>query len=123
MLQFAHMKSTWRMAFTLLGLLILVVPMVAFAQDGVSLTNPLGTTDVRVLIGRIIQAALGVSGSVALLMFIWGGFMWLTSAGNADRIDKGKKILIWSTIGMAVIFSAYTIVNAVILAITQGTLS
>ena len=111
------------MAFTLLGLLILVVPMVAFAQDGVSLTNPLGTTDVRVLIGRIIQAALGVSGSVALLMFIWGGFMWLTSAGNADRIDKGKKILIWSTIGMAVIFSAYTIVNAVILAITQGTLS
>ena len=89
--------------------------------DGVNLINPLATSDVRVILGTIIKAALGLSGSIALLMFILGGFLWLTAGGNPEKIEKGKQVLIWATVGLIVIFFAYTIVTAVIKAITVGT--
>lgn len=99
-------------------------PRIAAAQgDGVALTNPLGTSDVRVIIGRVIQAALGLSGSIALLMIIYGGFLWLTSGGNTEKIEQGKKILIWAVLGLVVLFSAYTITNAIIQGITTGNTS
>lgn len=105
----------------------LLLPVTVLAQTtsdtGVNLVNPLGTDDVRVIIGQIIRAALGLSGSIALIMFIWGGFLWLTAAGNAERIDKGKSVLTWAIIGLVVIFFAYTIVNAVLSAITTGEIS
>jgi hypothetical protein len=112
---------SYRVLFFLLPALIFL-PLLGLAEDastdGVTLTNPIGTSDVRVIIGYVIKAALGISGSLALLMFVWGGFLWLTAAGNSDRIEKGKKVLIWSTLGLVVIFSAYTITNAVIGGIT-----
>jgi hypothetical protein len=101
------------------------LPASVFAQDAaepeaIELTNPLGTTDVRVVVGYVIRAVLGVTGSIALLMIIWGGFLWLTSSGNSDRIEKGRKILTWAVLGLVVIFSAYIIVYAVLEGLTGG---
>lgn len=92
---------------------------IAHAADGVSLVNPLGTSDVRVILGYLIKAALGLSGSIALIFFVWGGFLWLTSQGNTDKIKQGRQTLVWATIGLAVVFSAYTLTNAVLEAILQ----
>jgi len=92
---------------------------IARAAEGVSLVNPLGTSDVRVILGYIIQAVLGLSGSIALIFFVWGGFLWLTSQGNPDKIKQGTKTLVWATIGLVVVFSAYTITNAVLKAILE----
>lgn len=63
---------------------------------------------VGINLARII---LALSGSLALLMFIYGGFMWLTAAGSSERVDKGKKILLGAVIGLIIIFGAVTIVN------------
>lgn len=88
--------------------------------SAVPLINPLGITDPRLLIGRLIQAILSVVGSIALLMFVYGGVLWITSMGESARIDKGKKILVWAVLGLAMIAASYVVVNAVILALTQG---
>lgn len=78
------------------------------------LTNPLGGAGTpQVIIGRVIGALLGFTGSLALLMFIYGGFTWMLAAGNNERVQKGKNILIWASIGLAVIFSAYALVKFV----------
>jgi hypothetical protein len=81
----------------------------------VELPNPLGDNPEdakpQVLIGKIIKAVLGVVGSIALVMFIYGGFMWMTAAGNQERVTKGKEILIWATIGLIVIFTSYALVS------------
>lgn len=78
------------------------------------LPNPLGVTSVNALIGKVINAVLGVVGSLALLMFIYGGLTWMTSSGSADKVKKGKDILVWSILGMAVIFASYGLVNFVL---------
>jgi hypothetical protein len=87
-------------------------------SDPSNLTNPLGTTTtVPLLIGNVITAALGVVGSLALLMFIYGGFTWMLAAGNDEAIKKGKGILLWATIGLIVIFGSYSLVNFLITSI------
>jgi hypothetical protein len=66
------------------------------------------------LIGLALRIILGLMGSIALLMFVYGGFLWLTSGGSADKIKKAKDILVWATIGLVVIFASYTLVDFII---------
>ncbi len=77
-------------------------------NSGVVTLNPaVNVGSPQQFIGRIINSALGIVGSLALLMFIYGGFVWLTSAGSSDKVTKGKNILVWATIGLVVIFMSY----------------
>jgi len=85
------------------------------------LYNPVGETDFRIIIGRVIRALLGLSGTLALLMFVYGGFFWLTSGGEKDKIEKGKKTIVWAVIGLGFIFISYTLVNTLLNAIITGT--
>ncbi|MBI4437800.1 hypothetical protein HY631_02510 [Candidatus Uhrbacteria bacterium] len=109
-------KKSFFLAVTLLTL----APAFARAAE---LTNPLGTTDVRVIIARIIQAILSITGAVALLMFIWGGFQWLISAGEPEKIKKGKETFTWAIIGLAVIIGAYMLVSTIVSALESGTVA
>lgn len=54
---------------------------------------------------------LGITGSLALFFFVYGGFVFLTSRGNASQVEKGKTILTQATIGIIIIFGAYLAVN------------
>lgn len=104
------------LAFSILGLWL--APQLTFAS--VTLTNPLGTSDPRLIIGNIIKAIMSVVGSLALLMFVYGGVIWITSFGESKRIEKGKSILTWAVLGLALIASAYVLVNAVINGLVSG---
>ena len=90
----------------------------------VCLPNPLrvGGQDPTLaqFIGKVINGILGVVGSLALVMFIYGGLTWMTSAGGAEKVKKGKDILIWAVIGLVIIFSAYALVNFVIFDVVQA---
>jgi len=78
----------------------------------VEIPNPLGIgVTVNSLIANVIKAILGLVGVAALIMFIYGGIMWMTSAGNAERIRQGRETLVWASIGLIVIFSSYALVN------------
>ncbi len=103
----------------IVSVILIHLPNIALATQ---LEDPLSTGgDLNVVIARLIQALLGIVGGLALLMFIWGGFLWLTSMGSPDKIKKGKDTLIWATIGIAIILMAYTLVKTVIMALESGT--
>lgn len=81
------------------------------------LEDPLGLPadkPIPTLIGKVIKGALGIVGSLALVMFIYGGLVWMTSAGNEQRVKTGKDILIWATIGLVIIFTSYALVHFII---------
>jgi hypothetical protein len=65
-------------------------------------------------IGNIIKALLGVIGSIALIMFVYGGFMWMTAAGDKNKVTKGMDTMLWAVLGLTVIFSSYALVRFVI---------
>jgi hypothetical protein len=84
----------------------------------------LPSTDIRVIVAKIIRVALGLLGIVALGLILYAGFMWMTAGGNEERIAEAKKILINATIGLAIILSSYAItsfiINKLVDATTQG---
>lgn len=95
-----------------------LAPVAGHAQ--VTITNPLGDADPRVIVARVIQGALSVSGTLALLMFVYGGMLWMTAMGNETQITKGKNILVWAVLGILVIASAYIVTTAIFNAIATG---
>jgi hypothetical protein len=82
------------------------------------LPNFLGTDDPNVVVGRVIKFIIGISGTAALLVFIYGGGLWLFSRGKDDMIGKGKKAMVSAVIGLIIIFSSYVLVRFIISAIT-----
>lgn len=76
------------------------------------------TLTVPGLVANILKTAIGIVGALALLMFIYGGLRWLTSAGEPAKIQAGKDAMKWAAIGLVIIFSSYTLVSFVFKALT-----
>ena len=72
------------------------------------LSETLGdTADPRVVASRIINIALGFLGIIAVVLVLYGGFMWMTAAGNEERVKKAKQILTAALIGLVIIIMAW----------------
>ncbi len=105
-----------------------VFPMAAHAQESITSgldaagqTVHLAQGDPRLIAGRIINVALGLIGIVLVSLVIYAGFLYMTSGGNADKINTAKKILRNSIIGLAIILSAWAITSYVINALLNAT--
>jgi len=84
------------------------------STGSVKLDDPLGGATPQTLIGKVIAAALGLVGSLALAMFIYGGFMWMTAMGNPEKVKKGRDTMLWAVLGLVIIFSAYGLIKFVL---------
>lgn len=74
----------------------------------------LGTKDLREGIMAIINVLLGFLGIIAIVIILYGGFVWLTSGGNEDKVGSAKKIITAGVIGLVIIFVSYAIASFVI---------
>lgn len=72
-----------------------------------------GGTDLVTIIGRIINVALGFLGIILLVLMLYAGFVWMTAAGDAEKIAKAKKIITNALIGLVIIASAWAITSFV----------
>lgn len=78
--------------------------------DCVGAGNPsLNDEDPRIIVGRIIQIALGLIGIITTVLIIWAGFRWMTSAGNDEQVTSAKKTLTAAVIGLIIIMMAYSL--------------
>ena len=72
-------------------------------------------------IASIIQILLSLLGVIFIILIIYAGFMWMTSAGNEERISKAKKVFIAAIIGVAIVLAAYLITVFVIQGLIDAT--
>jgi hypothetical protein len=72
------------------------------------------TKDIRMVVVDIIKKILGLLGVIALVIILYAGFKWMTSAGNEETITSAKKTLIAGLIGLAIILFSYAIATFVI---------
>lgn len=66
----------------------------------------------------IIKLILGVSGAFALLMFIYGGFLWLLSGGEDKRVTLGRDTFISAGTGLAIILGSWVFINFILITLT-----
>lgn len=65
----------------------------------------------REFIVNVVNFALGFLGLIALIIIIYGGFMYVTAAGNEEQAGKGKKSITYALIGIIIILASYAIVR------------
>lgn len=82
--------------------------------DVVGSQTGLGNGDIRAIIGRIIQVALGLLGVVALGLVLYSGFTWMTAGGDEEKVATAKRILSQAIIGLVIILSAFSITTYVV---------
>jgi len=82
-----------------------------------------GTTDLYTIIGRIINVALGFTGIILLGLLMYAGYEWMTSGGDAKKVDTAKTRIRNAIIGLIIIMSAFAIVNFILNALLGATSS
>lgn len=91
--------------------IVLAAP--AFAATG-------DVSQVETFIRNVIKVVAGLAGLVATGFFVAGGFTYITSSGNPEQLDKAKRTLTWSAIGLAIVIAAFVISNIVTTLATQA---
>lgn len=78
------------------------------------------TEDIRDLVRKLINIALGFLGVAGVIVTMYGGALWMSAAGEDEKVEKAKKTIVSGLIGLIIIGIAWTIVSYV-LAVTQTT--
>ena len=63
---------------------------------------------------NIINTMLYIVGIGAVIMIIYGGIIYVISAGESGKINQAKTIIMYSVVGLVIAMSAFVIVNFVI---------
>ena len=135
-------SKTWRQfisvtIITVLALTFFSTSITAFAQSnalgstggggGNALTSGgnidivgTGQGDARAFVTNILRWALTFLGLVCVIMIIYGGFLYITAAGEEDKAKKGRTIILYCVIGIAIIAASYAIVNTVLGGVTAA---
>jgi len=109
-------------------LALVAMPMIAGASSNAEelfdTTNAqfgLGNRDLKDSIQSIIQVLMGFLGIVAVIIILWGGFIWMTAMGDEEKVGKAKKLIIAGIVGIVIILAAFAIAQFVISKIGAAT--
>ncbi len=103
------------------GLFLLAQVTNAITVEDVGGTLGLGNADLKQTIVNVVKWALGLLGLVAIIVMLYGGFLWMTSRGNEKQIEKAKRTLINGAIGLVIILVSWAIVLFIQRFITNAT--
>jgi len=132
------MKKNIKISLLFTLVVTLLVPTMVLAQSGGTIGGMLndaagnagyntsaevGETGLASIAGTIIRAVLSLLGVVFVSLIIYGGFLWMTAAGNDEQIGKAKKIMSGALIGLIITLSAFSIYYFISEAILSENLS
>lgn len=81
--------------------------MIAEAAGHIEVANSFVATFSKVILFPLIALLTGV----ALLLFLWGSFMFIYNADNETARETGKRHMLYGIIGLVVMLSAYSILK------------
>ena len=90
-------------------------------EGNVQAATGLGNTDPREMAGSVLNVLLGFLGIIAVLIILFGGFKWMTAAGDESKVDEAKKLIGAGVIGLVVILAAFGVAQFVVNALYGAT--
>ncbi|EKD56000.1 MAG: hypothetical protein ACD_58C00318G0001 [uncultured bacterium] len=81
---------------------ILAFPMMVFAEPTQGLTGGFETA-----FSQVFDLVIIIAGIIFVVLFLVGGVMYLTSAGNEEASTKAKKLLIDAVVGLVIVAIAW----------------
>ncbi len=94
---------------------IFALPALAGPELGMNYIEPLhlANGDPRSAAVSLIGLLMTFLGIIAVVIMLYGGFTWMTAAGNEEKVSKAKKIIGAGIIGLIVVLASYLIVDFV----------
>lgn len=96
---------------------LLLIPTFAGAQVLTEQTFVAGVSNITGALGVINKIAtwfLTIVVAIAVIMFVYAGFLYLTSGGDDEKIKSAKNYLLYGIIGVAVALLAGALVRLAI---------
>ena len=81
--------------------------------EEIKIKNPVKTSVFAQIIENTLMWSLSIVGSLALLMLIIGGAMYIGSAGDEQKVLNAKKIVTYTIIGTILILVSYAVIKVV----------
>jgi hypothetical protein len=72
------------------------------------------------VITTITNTLLFIVGALAVIMIIWGGIRYATSAGNSSSVTSAKNTILYAIVGLVIAFLAFAAVNFVLGSLAPG---
>jgi hypothetical protein len=99
---------------TLVAFTLAIWPSLVLAQTQVipdSLPNGSASlpTSPATIVTFIFRTVIELAGGIFLVLLLFGGVTYMTSAGNEEGTEKGKKIMLNAFIGLIIILAAYAV--------------
>lgn len=66
------------------------------------------------IVTKVINIMLFIAGALAVIMIIFGGLRYVTSAGNSSNVTAAKNTVLYAIVGLVVAFLAYAVINFVL---------
>lgn len=87
----------------------------ALAQSGSGSGSGSGSSskDLGTILNDTIAWSVGLGITIASLVIIYAGFLMLTSGGNAEQFEKGKKTIAYAVAGLVVLAISRAVVAIV----------
>lgn len=73
-----------------------------------------GGKDLNKIIGNLINAVIGFLGVLLFVYLLYGGFLYMTAAGDANQVKKAIDVIRSAIIGLVIISLAYAISTYVV---------
>lgn len=106
-----NILNTTTFAIIYLALLIntKIVKSASASLPSIDYINPGSTKSLSDYINTAINLTTTIAQIIFIIMFLIGGIMYLTSAGNDDQAGKARKLMLNSVIGIVIVFAFYAL--------------
>jgi len=95
---------------SIVAISILVAMPVLGATSTAIFDNPLGkTSDISALVSNIINFLIILAIPITAILVVYAGYLYITSAGNEEKVKIAQKALVWAIIGFAIVLIANSI--------------
>jgi len=74
--------------------------------------------DIRTIVANLVNVFLGLLGTIFVVLMVAGGIIWMTAAGNPEKVKKAINLMAAGAIGLLIVLAAF----AITLFITSRTL-
>jgi hypothetical protein len=83
-------------------------------------SGPAGSTTFGNITTLILDIALLIVGTLAVLFLIIGAFRYLTAAGNEEATEAAKKMMVQAVVGLVIVILSFAVITIVTNVLVTG---
>jgi amino acid permease len=84
---------------------------IGLVVNALTIENPLKYDKIDDIIKAVMDFIAIVGSSIAVIMVIWGGIVYMTAGSSEEKTKNAKKTIQWALTGLAIVWSAKFLID------------